>query len=1244
MFTAMTPEAFTVVDADIDSLRHALDAGRITSVELVARYLNRIAAYDRSGIRLNSVPVLDPRAFAAARASDLRRAQGQTLGPLDGIPFTAKDSYRVEGLPVASGSPPSATSSRATTPSPSSGCAKPAPCSWAHQHASHGRRRHAARGIRPRRIALQRGLPGIRLRLRLVQRIGHRHRGELLRLRTRRRDLVVGSRARLAQRPGGVHALARDDLGTRQLALVPTMDVVVPHTRSVADLQLVLDAVVVDDAETEGDLWRTQPFIDLPRPSEVRPESFAALEPLPLAGLRLAVPRIYVNGDPDNASPIVTRDSVMALWNDLRADLEAAGAEVVETAFPVVERYEKLHAGDEDFLDRGFVTRTFLDDEVGDLAVWAMDTFLRTNADPRLPRLADAEAALIFPHPPGALPDRYGIWHYDISYDIGEYVDRAQQWNPDWRDVPSLEEGLRGLEHTRRVDFEEWMQAEGIDAVVFPTQSDVGPADADVNPASADIAWRNGVWVSNGNLVPRHLGIPTVTVPMGTMADTRMPVGLTLAGPAYSDTRLVQLAQAIAALGERRMTPPRTPALPDEALFADPRPAAEGDLSVTVDDVVRDGERVSVTATVAGGTAVDVALFVDGARVPAQLENGRVTAQIALEPSGGPVSAWVAPTARWSWSSCAMPVAPSPAPSPRHPPLPCDTRITRGKHRDRDRSDPRLRLLQPGRPAHSDALRRRGAAPVRRHVRRRDRRAGARQSAGSELPRLRAGFGRAARRAQAQQSGLQRGRDRDAGCRGGSRRRAEPPRAHPAHRRGAARRDVDVVGVEPRPHPRARDREHRRPHAHGIGLPLPRRRRGDGRPVGSGEPFARRLHPSRERAGAAVGPPPRGRVIDTLLPLEPDAEVRAIVQRAADAARAALAPVQAALPVQAGHFDVTDDNVLRAPDAMVPDAVIDFGDVCASWRVGEIAVTVSSVLHHDGASPETAFPAIRAFDRVRDLSDDELTALWPLVILRGAVLVLSGRAQVRLDDENEYASVALDREFRILEQAASVPIPVITAATRAALGRSRAEEPAWTGAPVLSPGRHVELDASTESPLNDEGAWLDAFTLDDAALAALDAGADVVTVPAWRARLTGTTDPLPSTPETVPTDVLVWLAETATLDAGAGGTLAIDGVPEGTASGILPARTRVSIRRTLDDVVPPLRTTRALADAWREVWGDPGAALGIPSATPETDDVLERRHEVLAEVQEHYYATPRASSADGESTSSTSTVACTSTW
>lgn len=98
----------------------------------------------------------------------------------------------------------------------------------------------------------------------------------------------------------------------------------------------------------------------------------------------------------------------------------------------------------------------------------------------------------------------------------------------------------------------------GLDAVVFPAAADVAPADADINKGSADIAWRNGVWVASGNLVPRHLGIPTVTVPMGIASDLGMPVGLTIAGRAYSDTQLLRMAAAFEATGSRRVPPPRT--------------------------------------------------------------------------------------------------------------------------------------------------------------------------------------------------------------------------------------------------------------------------------------------------------------------------------------------------------------------------------------------------------------------------------------------------------------------------------------------------------------------------------------------------------------------------------------------------------------------------------------------------------------------------------------------------------------
>ena len=646
----MESRDFTVVEADIDRLHSTLKSGEVTSVELVARYLNRIAFYDRSGIRLNSVPVINPAVFDEARESDVRRALGTTRGPLDGIPFTAKDSYRVKGLPVASGSPAFAEL-------------------IAHDDAFAVERLREAGAIflgftnMPPMAAggMQRGVYG---------RAESPYNAEYL-------TSAFGSGSSNGSGTATAASFAAFGLGEETWSsgrapasnnslvaytpsrgvisvrgnwpLVPTMDVVVPHTRSIDDLKHVLDAVVADDPRSDGDLWRIQPWITLPRPSDMRPVSFVALPDLPLAGVRLAVPRIYVNADPDSRYPIETRESIMDLWAQLRDDLEEAGAEVVETSFPAVDNYEKLHEGDRDFVDRGWVSEEFLRDELGRLSAWALDDFLRQNGDPALDRIADADASLVFPHPRGALPDRYGVFDFDIAYDMSDLVADAHEGVAPWTEIETLEAGLRGLEKTRQVDVEEWLTNEMFDAVIFPTASDVGPADADLTEASADIAWRNGVWVSNGNLVPRHLGIPTVTVPLGLMTDTGMPVGVTVAGSAHTDPRILQLAAAIENLRPRRVTPPRTPALDDEALFSSHVAPSASALAVRIDsvDIERhdDDATVRFVATITDGAADLCAAFVDGRSITATRQGDRIVGsrRVDADTYDQPHSEWRPP-------------------------------------------------------------------------------------------------------------------------------------------------------------------------------------------------------------------------------------------------------------------------------------------------------------------------------------------------------------------------------------------------------------------------------------------------------------------------------------------------------------------------------------------------------------------------------------------------------------------------
>ena len=73
-------------------LQTAMQDGRLTSVRLTERFLERVEAYDRSGPRFNAVLEVNPQACEIADALDRERASGGTRGPLHGIPLFLKDN------------------------------------------------------------------------------------------------------------------------------------------------------------------------------------------------------------------------------------------------------------------------------------------------------------------------------------------------------------------------------------------------------------------------------------------------------------------------------------------------------------------------------------------------------------------------------------------------------------------------------------------------------------------------------------------------------------------------------------------------------------------------------------------------------------------------------------------------------------------------------------------------------------------------------------------------------------------------------------------------------------------------------------------------------------------------------------------------------------------------------------------------------------------------------------------------
>ncbi|HKK19222.1 MAG TPA: Asp-tRNA(Asn)/Glu-tRNA(Gln) amidotransferase subunit GatA [Opitutales bacterium] len=82
----------------ITELSAALEAGEITSVQLMQAVIDRTAAVDERVKAFLSYDAND--ALAQAKASDERRSAGKALGPLDGIPVGIKDVLAVKDQPL----------------------------------------------------------------------------------------------------------------------------------------------------------------------------------------------------------------------------------------------------------------------------------------------------------------------------------------------------------------------------------------------------------------------------------------------------------------------------------------------------------------------------------------------------------------------------------------------------------------------------------------------------------------------------------------------------------------------------------------------------------------------------------------------------------------------------------------------------------------------------------------------------------------------------------------------------------------------------------------------------------------------------------------------------------------------------------------------------------------------------------------------------------------------------------------
>jgi Ser/Thr protein kinase RdoA (MazF antagonist) len=158
-----------------------------------------------------------------------------------------------------------------------------------------------------------------------------------------------------------------------------------------------------------------------------------------------------------------------------------------------------------------------------------------------------------------------------------------------------------------------------------------------------------------------------------------------------------------------------------------------------------------------------------------------------------------------------------------------------------------------------------------------------------------------------------------------------------------------------------------------------------------------------------------------------DAGLRAIVQEHATAFCDQLPSWREQLPIRVLHNDANDLNVIVTDVDGVPrvSAVIDFGDMCTSFRVADLAIACTYAMQHEADPVASARTIIRGYLEQCPLLRTELEQLPLFILARLCHSVLMATRAHRDDPGNPFILVSQQGVRALLRQLTKVDRSVI---------------------------------------------------------------------------------------------------------------------------------------------------------------------------------------------------------------------------
>jgi len=487
----------TYVEADIATLQAAMDSGRLSAVDLVDFYLERIRLVDDAGPELNAIIEVNPEARDIAAALDAERVRQGARGPLHGIPVVLKANIDTgDRMATTAGSlalaghraPDDAFLVRELRHAGAVILGKANLSEWANFRSSRSSSGWSSLGGQTRNPYQPKRNPcgsssgsGAAVAANLaVLAVGTETDGSIVCPASA--NGIVGIKPTLG-------LISRDGI----IPIAHSQDTAGPMARSVRDAALMLNAMSAADPD--------DPASDT-RPATI-PDYSSGLDGNALRGARIGVLRNYGGAGENAYVEEIFDDSIDALKN--------LGATVIDNLEPDTEG---LGAAEGTVLQYEFKADLAAYFEESGAPVQTLEDVIAYNE-------ANAESVMPF----------FGQERMLESAERGELSD---------------EEYLEALETSRRIArraIDETLEAHDLDALIAPTN---GPAWL------TDHVTGDHFGVGSSSLAAVS-GYANVTVPAGYVFG--LPIGLSFIGGAFSEPRLIGLAYAFEQATRVRVPP-----------------------------------------------------------------------------------------------------------------------------------------------------------------------------------------------------------------------------------------------------------------------------------------------------------------------------------------------------------------------------------------------------------------------------------------------------------------------------------------------------------------------------------------------------------------------------------------------------------------------------------------------------------------------------------------------------------------